>query len=98
MVYLDMSKIKALMLEKGLREKRRITYQDIAEGTGLTWSTVERYANGRSKRPDPAKVALIAEYFEVDSEYFLSNEDESGNKKRANFAMEAAHSLNAVSG
>lgn len=79
-----LDRIKILMFEKSIRDERRITYKDIVDATGVSWPTVERYANGRAERPDPANVAKIAKYFGVSIQYFLedSEGDSGANQNR----------------
>jgi transcriptional regulator with XRE-family HTH domain len=91
----DLSRIKRLKLEKSLEEDRLVTYAEIAEAIGISVPQVERYANGRVENPNLEVMDKIGKFFGHDWMYFVV---EDTNKKRANFALEAAHSLNAVSG
>lgn len=71
-----LDKLKRLILEKSLRDDRRITNNDIAEATGLHWVTISRYVNGQVRRPDLETLQKIAQYFGVNVAYFL--EEDSG--------------------
>ena len=89
----DTTRIKILMFEKSARERRRITYQDVADGTGLSWSAVERYANGRLDRPNEEWLGMIADYFGVLMSYFIDDEGDELKKveaARGQAAIEAA--------
>ena len=71
------TRMKQLMREKAARDGKRITYSDIAQATGLAWSTVERYANNRVRRPDLEVVAKLCDYFGVSLSEFVLGEGDS---------------------
>lgn len=79
----DTTKIKVLMFERSARERRRHTYQDVADGTGLTWSAIERYANGRVDRANEEWLGLIADHFGVPLNYFLVDDGDELKKVEA---------------
>jgi len=71
------TRMKQLIREKSAREHRDITYREIAEETGLAWSTVERYANNRVRRPDLEVVAKLCAFFGVSLSEFVVEDDEA---------------------
>ena len=75
MAHWNLEKIKSLIIEKGARDERRVTYEIIVAETGVSWPTLVRYANNKVTRPDPALIAKIARYFGVETAYFLDEDD-----------------------
>lgn len=57
-----------------LREEKGVTDYRVSADTGVTKSTFTDWKNGRSK-PKMDKLKLIADYFNVPLEYFLSKEE-----------------------
>ena len=82
--------LKKLLFKRELELGRRIYYDEIADATGLSWSTVERYINGRVSQPRLSTVARLAKYFEVPIEELL--EDDEGNRKATPATAEVAYS------
>jgi transcriptional regulator with XRE-family HTH domain len=64
--------------EKALREGRDISYQEIADLSGLSYMTVHRYATKSIPRPDFETVLRLAEYFGVPMEEVVYQESEEG--------------------
>ena len=79
---MEKTRLKELMLEKSAAEKRRITYADVAKGSGLSESTVERYANDRFAEATYFVVKALARYFGVSDEYFMRLTDERHPEKQ----------------
>lgn len=71
------TRLRQLKLEKAMRMGKEITYQDVAEATGLSYQTVHRYATKVIPRPDYETVVKLANYFRVSVEDFMlaSQED-----------------------
>ena len=63
---------------QGLREKRRISRLVLSELCGLAPDAIRRYERGESE-PSLASLILIADFFEVSTDYLLGieNEDKS---------------------
>ena len=61
-------KIRELRLEKGLRQS------DIAKYLKVTPATVTRWENN-TQEPDYNTLALLAQFFEVSTDYLLGLED-----------------------
>ena len=76
--YWPFTRMKELMMRRETRTGTQLTYQDIADATGLSVSTVERYANNRVRRPDLTVVRQLCEYFGVSLRDFVFQEDEPG--------------------
>ena len=65
---LDMTiynRIKVLIAEKELREKRKLTYRVIADETGIPVSTLTEYMTQRISRFDGSTLEKLCEYFSV---------------------------------
>ena len=65
---LDMTiynRIKVLIAEKELREKRKLTYRVIAEETGIPISTLTEYMTQRISRFDGPTLERLCDYFKV---------------------------------
>jgi len=60
-----------LKLKLAAKLGRDISYQDIANATGLSYQTVHRYATKAIPRPDYETVAALARYFSVSVEQFV---------------------------
>ena len=58
------SRMRVLMAEKGLREKRRITLIIVAEETDLSKPTVMKMARDEVAQIKGETVATLCEYFE----------------------------------
>lgn len=65
------TRFKQLQLEKSVVAGHPLTYGEIAEGAGLSESTVERYANDRFQEPTWHVVKALAAYFGVSDDYFM---------------------------
>lgn len=91
--------IKKLMFLKSAELGEQVTYGDIAEGAGVSWNTVERYANDKIIRPSMDVVISLAAYFGVDVTELLEVDAGEGknavNKKEASAINEEAHPLRA---
>jgi transcriptional regulator with XRE-family HTH domain len=61
-------RIRELRIEKGLRQS------DIAAQLGVTPATVTRWEN-KTQEPDYLTLALLAQFFDVTTDYLLGLED-----------------------
>ncbi|HML25038.1 MAG TPA: helix-turn-helix transcriptional regulator [Aggregatilinea sp.] len=73
--YYPFTRMKELMQRKETRTGQQVTYQDIANATGLSISTVERYANNRVMRPDLRIVRKLCDYFGISLSEFVVQDD-----------------------
>lgn len=55
---------------QGLREKRQISRKVLSELCGLSSDAIRRYERGESE-PSLASLVLIADFFEVSTDYLL---------------------------
>lgn len=60
-----------------LRDKMGISDYKVSKDTGITRSTFTDWKTGRSV-PKVEKLAILAKYFSVPIEFFLSNENGAG--------------------
>lgn len=56
-----------------IRDRKGVTDYEVSKQTGIAQSTFSDWKSGRSK-PKLEKLLLIARYFEVPIEYFVSEE------------------------
>lgn len=61
---------------KNEREKRGLTQQEVADGLGINRRMITRYENGISFPRTKDSYKKIAEYFEVDMNYLLTEDEE----------------------
>ena len=61
---------------KAEREKRNLTQQEVADGLGINRRMITRYENGISFPRTKEAYKKIAEYFEVDVNYLLTEDEE----------------------
>lgn len=73
--YWPFTRMKELMQRQETLTGQQVTYADVANGTGLSVSTVERYANNRVLRPDLRIVKKLCDYFQVSLSEFVVQED-----------------------
>jgi DNA-binding Xre family transcriptional regulator len=92
------NRLAELVAEKARIEDRKITNAVISEEVGLGINTVGDWMSNRVKRYDVGTIAKICTWVPCDIKDLLILQDAEGNKRKANFALEVAHSLNAVSG
>ncbi len=59
------NRLKVLIAEKELREKRKLTYRTIAEETGLSIGTLTVYMTQRVNRFDGSTIETLCDYFGV---------------------------------
>jgi len=76
-----LERIKDLIFNKEAKEGRRVTFDEVAAATELSWATIWRYANGKAIRPDPANIAAIARFFGVETAYFVENNNGAADKR-----------------
>ena len=61
---------------KAEREKRGLTQQEVADGLGINRRMITRYENGISFPRSRDAYKKIADYFEVDVNYLLTEDEE----------------------
>ena len=57
-------RLRELMAAKGRRERRKITYDDILEQTGISKNTLTRLANDRADRIALNTIDQLCAYFD----------------------------------
>lgn len=70
-----MSKTDLEILQRRLKERRlffNMTYQDLADKTGISKSTLQRYETGGIKNLPYEKIFILSEALEVSPEYFTN--------------------------
>ncbi len=70
-----MSKADREILQRRLKERRlflNMTYQDLADKTGISKSTLQRYETGGIKNLPYDKIFILSEALEVSPEYFTN--------------------------
>ena len=60
------TRLKVLMAEKALRENRKITQQVVAAETGVSQSTLSKYANDSMERIERETLVKLCVYFDCD--------------------------------
>ncbi|WP_071392692.1 helix-turn-helix domain-containing protein [Bacillus tuaregi] len=71
----EMSKADREILQRRLKERRlflNMTYQDLADKTGISKSTLQRYETGGIKNLPYDKIFILSEALEVSPEYFTN--------------------------
>lgn len=71
----EMSKTDKEILRRRLKERRlflNMTYQDLAEKTGMSKSSIQRYETGGIKNIPYDKIFALSEALEVSTEYFTN--------------------------
>lgn len=64
---------------KRLRKEKDIVMEDMAEDLNTTQATISRYERGKRK-PDIVFLNLVADYFDVSTDYLLGKTDEENPK------------------
>lgn len=59
------NRLKALIVEKEMRENRKLTYRKIAEETGISTTTIVKYTTQQVERVDLTTLETLCEYFNV---------------------------------
>ena len=59
------NRLKVLIAEKELREKRKITYRTLADETGISTTTLTLYMSQKADRVDLRTLQTFCEYFGV---------------------------------
>ncbi len=57
-------RLRELIAEKGRRERRKITYEDIRERTGISKTTLTKLANDRADMVGIPTIDRLCSYFE----------------------------------
>jgi transcriptional regulator with XRE-family HTH domain len=72
------NRIPELMQQKGLRDNKRYTQKDMAEGTKLTDAAISRIVNNRTlDNTSFLSAYMIAKWLEVPMEELVHDEEES---------------------
>ena len=58
------------------RKKRKLSQDDIAKAIGVTVRTLGNYENGASHPQDRAVYYMLSDFFDVDVNYFLTEDEE----------------------
>ncbi len=75
-------RFRSLRQKRALELGRRVPIQEVADQSGISWWTIQRWETGNVGEPDPAAVKILAEYYGKTLDYFYSIEDETpGNHK-----------------
>ena len=56
-------RLRELLAEKGRREQRKITYDDVLARTGISKTTLTRLANDREERVAMSTINRLCTYF-----------------------------------
>lgn len=57
------SRFKILLADKEFKEKRRITYEEICNSTGISPATLSRFSNNETKRFYSNTLTCLCKYF-----------------------------------
>lgn len=60
------TRLKTLMLQKGVKEDKAITQKEVAEQTGVSLPTIGRWYNGNIDRVEADTVDKLASYFQCE--------------------------------
>ena len=71
------NRLDAIRREKESRDNAKLTWEKVAEDTGMAYSTVLRWAKGQINRFDDVALAKFCEYFDVQPGDILKYEPES---------------------
>ena len=80
-----------------LRDEKGVSDYRVSEDTGITKSTFTDWKSGRSQ-PKLDKLKILADYFGVSIEYFISDEPEQKDKKPTFNDIRKEHGLGPVEG
>jgi transcriptional regulator with XRE-family HTH domain len=58
------------------RNERKLSQSDVAKALGVTWRTLSNYENGASYPQDRTIYYKLADFFKVDVNYFLTEDEE----------------------
>ena len=84
------SRFRALLAEKEIQEKRRISVREIVRETGVSISTVQGIANNTLREIPIDGLAKICAYFGVTTLAELMEYDPANNKRACDLASFAA--------
>lgn len=70
------NRLKILIAEKELREKRRLPYRTLAKETGISTTTLTLYMSQKADRIDLRTLAAICKYFGVQPGDILTYTDD----------------------
>ncbi len=59
------NRLKILIAEKELREKRKLTYRTLAQETGISTATLTLYMSQKADRVDLKTLETLCDYFSV---------------------------------
>ena len=60
------NRFRILLAEKEHREKRHIPLTEVEKGTGITWKTLQAWANNKVTRYDAEKIKAFCKYLECE--------------------------------
>jgi putative transcriptional regulator len=70
-------RLKELMADKGFRESRRVTLDEVSKATGIHRTTLSKVANQRGYNTTTEILDKLCEYFEVPLEQVAQYLDQS---------------------
>ncbi|SDT86628.1 putative transcriptional regulator [Pseudomonas pohangensis] len=70
-------RLKELMADKGFRESRRVTLDEVSKATGIHRTTLSKIANQRGYNTTTEILDKLCEYFEVPLEQVAQYLDQS---------------------
>jgi DNA-binding Xre family transcriptional regulator len=59
------SRLAAVREEWQKKTGQKLTWEKLAEDTGIAYSTISRWANGKTNRYDDKVMAILCDYFQV---------------------------------
>ncbi|CCO08242.1 helix-turn-helix domain-containing protein [Desulforamulus hydrothermalis] len=75
-----------------LREEKKLTLEEVAQGTGTTKGTIHKYENGL-REPKLSNVKAIAKFFNCDFNWLIGYSDERYPELTSNELLEIFNSL-----
>lgn len=90
----EMSKIDREILQRRLKERRHflnMTYQDLADKTGISKSTLQRYETGGIKNLPYDKIFILSEALGVSPNYFTDLSKDYTGESDSHFEMKSGH-------
>ena len=70
-----------------LLKENELSKRALAQGIGVSAMSISDWSNGKVQ-PTAENIYLVAEFFDVSSDYLLGLEDETGTKAHNNFVKE----------
>jgi len=60
------NRLKSLIADKEIKERRKITYRDVAKEAGIPLSVLASYGSQKAKRFDSGTLEKLCKYFGVE--------------------------------